>query len=328
MGLFVKSISLGFRAFPHLIISKLSYEFKWSAGIGVIAMFSILAMFTVPALVVLLPISYGALGAAMKLGTLHSMLEYIGLSKSYNTEFLIAEIIKITFVRAIIYLPVFIIVFGVLVSFYGQDYLMVAVTDQMAFYRVEYDGYALGHLPATMAALLLFALLSLIAEAILAVPTAAAAYGIGPSDHSFNGFWGMGYRWISVLFCRIIYLVFVAGIGLVGFVMAVDGFEYSDALNIVLSFVNQTPLKPLPSTVDTPNLDGLAAKTMFILWIILGYFSAPIWTATCALAFRERLAIEKRFEEANRPSPDTLRDNKAAAARALWEDRMPPSRRP
>ena len=42
--------------------------------------------------------------------------------------------------------------------------------------------------------------------ALFAVPTAAAAYAIGPSDRVFSGFWGIGFNFWPILTSRLSYI--------------------------------------------------------------------------------------------------------------------------
>jgi hypothetical protein len=298
-------LSLGTRAAPDVIISKFLYELKWSIYCALIAILSLVAMFMVPALIIFAPVSLAAAASAHSLGTLHSMLRVIGLADGYRTDYLISEIIKTSFVRGMAFAIIFAIVALVLWAGYGYDYLAVLFSDYKAFFAAEELRFESGKLPAFIVGLGVFGLFTIAMEAVLAVPMAAAAYAIGPTDRTFNGFWGLGYRWMPILGAWLMMglaLLVFAGIGLD---LLTEEFEIRSVLHLLASYVTGTPPDLESYPLRAPMIDSDGAEIVMILLIIFGCWLPPfLYAATCAIVFRERLALQEAEDEANRPTKE------------------------
>ena len=283
MSFFFKTLSLAIRAVPHLFVSKFLYEMKWGAVCGIIALFSLMAMFTVLSLVIFFPISLAVAQSATSLGTLHSMLGFIGHAKGHQTDYLMPEILKTSIVRGIGNGISFGITVGVLLIAYGSGYLSLLFQSPVEFGDLELERMRAGYIPATGVAVGVFAVLSLAMEAVLAVPMAAAAYAIGPSDRSFNGFWGIGFRFCTILLGWISFGLTLLFFGLISLDLLTEEFHLASVLHLLGCYVVGTAPDLVQYPINLPVFDSTGAKMAGVILFFFGaYLPSPLWAATCA----------------------------------------------
>ncbi|MBU2981689.1 GrpB family protein [Lentibacter algarum] len=331
MILFKRSLILAIQAFAHLFISKFCYEMKWGFAIGGIALLSAATIFISPMMIIILPLCVSVSNSAYTLGTQHSMLGYLGLAKGFTTEALLTEIIKTSFVRSIGYSVVFAIIAVVLLCSFSLEYLSGFLSNPPEFIKAEQALFMSGKLPAFVVGFLTFSACSLVYESIYAVPLAAAAYSISPNARGFNGFWGMGYRWKEVLFCRILYLLSVCLFALVLAAIFLSAKQVGIVTHYITSFATGAAPDFETYPVEALALTSLGAQLGFIAFMLFGvYLASPFLHAVRALVFRdklrEHLQTEEAAYEAAKPTPEMLRkaaEKKRADSRKLWKKRMP-----
>ena len=327
MTFILRSLALAVMATPFMLWSKLFLEMKWNFICGVIVFVCIAGVFTTPLFLVFIPFALAAAHSATSLGSLHSMLVYVNLAKEFDTELLPEEILKTSIVRAAGYLVAIGVTGVLLLGLYGWDYLALSFQDYQGFVQVETSKIGSGQIPAFLVALISFKFLFLLMEAVFAVPMAAAAHGLGPSDRNFNGYWGIGFRWFQIYITWLFWgFVLLFLIGLVFEFLATE-FELRSVFHLIGSFISGTPPDlvnyPIKEPVFSSNISRFAAA---ILLLASSYLPAPLWAASCAMAFREKLVLEKEEQIRLKPCPDELREKqemKRRAAASLRSDRMP-----
>ncbi|MCH9825175.1 MAG: hypothetical protein K0U50_07700, partial [Alphaproteobacteria bacterium] len=205
MSLLRYSFILAIRATPHLIVSKFFFEFRLGFY-GVLATFlAVLAAFTAPVMIIFVPLTIAFTNTANTLTNLHSLLGFIGVARRQRLEYLISEVIKISVMRGLSSLLASALVVFMLVGLYGPAHLADLFAAPLEALARDMALFNEGRIPAVLAASLLYTPFFLVLGALFAVPT-AAAYAIGPSDRVFNGLWGIGFNFWSILTSRLSYV--------------------------------------------------------------------------------------------------------------------------
>ena len=327
MSLLRYSFILAIRATPHLIVSKFFFEFRLGFY-GVLAtVLAILAAFTAPVMIIFVPLTIAFTNTANTLTNLHSLLGFIGVARRQKLEYLISEVIKISVMRGLSSLLASALVACMLVGLYGPAHFadlfaapLDALTRDMALFNE-------GRIPAVLAASLLYTPFFLVLGALFAVPTAAAAYAIGPSDRVFNGFWGIEFNFWPILTSRLSLLGVLGGFALFVVIFFIPEVSLRSLIHLAQSaFTGQTP-DLINYPISEPKFETRGAQIAFMLWIVFSsYLLQPFWLATAALSFRLALEQEEARDAVDTPCPDTRRaqeDAERAKTVDLRKARMP-----
>jgi len=148
---------------------------------------------------VFLPIAITLPSAAGKLSGLHSMLSFMRLKRDFSGEHMSSEVLKITFAQVPGYMVLIAIIGTVVFLVYIVDHVSRMHSDFESFIEAESALLKSGLLSAYLISVILFILLNLIVDAIYAVPTAVAAYGLDPRKRSYNRICGTGFR-VGIIF--------------------------------------------------------------------------------------------------------------------------------
>lgn len=326
MSLLRYSFILAIRATPHLIVSKFFFEFRLGFY-GVLAtVLAVLAAFTAPVMIIIVPLTIAFTNTANTLTNLHSLLGFIGVARRQRLEYLISEVIKISVMCGLSSLLASALVACMLVGLYGPAHFadlfaapLDALTRDMALFNE-------GRIPAVLAASLLYTPFFLVLGALFAVPT-AAAYAIGPSDRVFSGFWGIGFNFWPILTSRLSYIGVLGGFALFTVIFFIPEVSLRSLIHLAQSaFTGQTP-DLINYPISEPKFETPGAQIALMLWIVFnGYLLQPFWLATAALSFRLALEQEEARDAADTPCPDTRRaqeDAERAKTVNLRKARMP-----
>lgn len=308
MSLLRYSFILAIRATPHLIVSKFFFEFRLGFY-GVLATFlAVLAAFTAPVMIILVPLTIAFTNTANTLTNLHSLLGFIGVARRQRLEYLISEVIKISVMRGLSSLFASALVAFMLVGLYGPAHLADLFAAPLEALARDMALFNEGRIPAVLAASLLYTPFSLVLGALFAVPTAAAAYAIGHSDRVFNGLWGIGFNFWSILTSRLSYVGVLGGFALFTVIFFIPEVSLRSLIHLAQSaFTGQTP-DLINYPISEPKFETPGAQIALMLWIVFnGYLLQPFWLATAALSFRLALEQEEARDAADTPCPDTQR---------------------
>ncbi|WP_166415924.1 hypothetical protein [Cochlodiniinecator piscidefendens] len=169
-------------------------------------------------------------------------------------------------------------------------------------------------------------------EAFLAVPMAAAAYGIGPSDRDFNGFWGIGFQWQKILLTWITAALSILVFAIVSLDLLTEEFHASSVVHLIVSYTMGQAPDFVAHPINPPVFDTAGAQAIgVILMFFCVYLPSPFWVATCVVAFREALAVEEKERIRNLPTKAELLEQqraKSKKAETLWKQRMPGALKP
>lgn len=279
------------------------------------------------AMVLLIPVAMVAPQMAYKLGTLHSMLMFMGLTREFDNEGMTAEVIKTSFMQIPSYMVMIAIIGAVVYAMFGSDYLMLAISNPQAFWDAEATLLGTAQMSALGVALILFTVMLPLINSIYAVPMAAAAYGLDPRLASFNGFWGVGYRWKMIFFTTFIWNVVslillwvVIDMATVGSLIDIVREVNADRLNGTLPWVN-APLVQMHEPMPTQVVFAFLGLSFFQL--VLG---ANLLAACSGMAFREMLVADERQRAQNAPSAEDkvlMEREKSSEVKNLRQNRMP-----
>ena len=198
MNFIYRSFLIAVMATPSIIADKFFYEAKTEvkASIAAFVIFVLGSImltadisFATSLLLVLvfLPIAINLPSAADKLSGLHSMLSFMRLTRDFSGEHMSSEVLKITFAQVPGYMVLIAIIGTVVFLVYGVDHVSLMHSDFEGFIEAESALLKSGLLSASLISVILFILLNPIVDAIYAVPTAAAAYGLDPRKRFYNG---------------------------------------------------------------------------------------------------------------------------------------------
>ncbi|MFK7754734.1 MAG: hypothetical protein AB8B51_19585 [Sedimentitalea sp.] len=185
-----------------------------------------------------------------------------------------------------------------------------------------------GIVPISGTALGLLVGLTLMLEATMAVPMAAAAYGLGTRSHGFNGLWGLGHSWPSVLGCWAPLTILWAVLLLIMPMLFFEG-SLTEAWGQMLK--EQTAPPPAGAISSDGHDDGLGwthpGILVLLLLSLLGIVATPLWAATCVIFFRTKLGDDEMEETqqvaANKERQVERQDNRRETIRSLRQQRMP-----
>lgn len=317
MDLLKYSFLLAIRAIPHLIISKFLLEIRYSIyGALVMALLLGLAVIS-PVFFVLVPLGAATMTTCFTLTNLHSLLGFIGTTKKLNPEYLRAEIIKMSLVRGVVYMLATVPAALILLALYGSAHLGLFFSAPLEFLRADLALFAEHRLPALFVASFVYVPFFFVVEVLFAVPMAGAAYSIGASDRTFNGFWGIGYNFWPILISRLTYLAGIAGFALFTIEFLIPEVSISALWHLAQSYLTGTAPDLAAHPLAEPELGTPAAQIATILLIVFSsYLSQPLWLATSVLSFRRKLEEDIAEETRSQPSPEEV-----AAARAAEADR-------
>ncbi|WP_284378859.1 hypothetical protein [Amylibacter marinus] len=334
---------------PSLLWDKffLEYKLEIKSMIGAVAIYLLAAFLyhhnpTVSTMVVIvfLLASIGVVvpQVAYRIASFHSMLKFMNMASRFDKDAVTSENLKSTFTQVPLYMALTGLICGVLFWIYGADYMRVFFSDPRQFWDIEMERLLELKVPAFVVALGGYVLLSPVIQAVLAVPTAAAAYGADPVNRSFGGFWGVGHRAVTILLSNLIWKgILFALIWCVvnhqtqGAAAEILGKIYSETVEVgdidpiaaglkqeIESFVAELQREMAATESD----DILFACIALVHWIVGGH----LFAAGACMAFREHLVWVDQQIAKNIPSAQEL-EQKAQKlshnARKLWQSRMP-----
>lgn len=324
---FIKSGWLAFIAIPHLFTSKFLYEFKWNFVAGTVAMASVMLMFVIPPAIILAPFALAFSNGAYALGTLHSMLLFMGIGSSHCEKAMIPEVVKIGMIQSVGYFSIWVIAYGVLQFFIGHDYLSVLFSDPDTFITQEGARLDAGQWPAFAIAIAALIVLHTLWGSLVAVVMAAAGYGLGPKQESFNGFWGFGFRFLSILITRVGWLFLMTALIFLVALAIFPEVSWDSVKHFVTTLMNGRKEEIEALSIREPVLDSTAKKLIAVfLFLIWTRLPEAINAATACIAFSERLGIHKQERLDAMPTAAEKQAKYEAHAKemaSLREKRMP-----
>lgn len=340
MNFIYRSFLIAVMATPSIIADKFFYEAKTEvkASIAAFVIFVLGSVmltadisFATSLLLVLvfLPIAITLPSAAGKLSGLHSMLSFMRLTRDFSGEHMSSEVLKITFAQVPGYM-VLIAIIGILVFLvYGVDHVSLMHSDFEGFIEAESALLKSGLLSASLISVILFILLNPIVDAVYAVPTAAAAYGLDPRKRSYNGIWGTGFRagiiFITMLTWNLLFICFA----FLAIDMATVGSLFERVQQVNLTNLIGTFSDPSESFFEWHDPRPISSVVAFALLFVFQFVLRSNLLAACSgMAFRERLALEEQQEADAAPTlAEKLVEQRqhTYAIENLRQRRMPPS---
>jgi hypothetical protein len=292
---FFKSGWLAFIAIPHLFASKFLYEFKWNFVAGTVAMASVMLMFVIPPAIIFAPFALAFSSGAYALGTLHSMLLFMGIGSSHCEKAMIPEVVKVGMIQSVGYFSIWVITYGILLLFIGHEYLSVLLSDPETFATQEGARMDAGQWPAFAIAIAALIVLHTLWGSLVAVVMAAAGYGLGPKQESFNGLWGFGFRFFSILVTRVGWLLLMSTLILAVALAIFPEVSWDSVKHFVSTLMNGNREEIEALSIREPVLDSSAKKLIAVfLFVIWTRLPEAINAATACIAFRERLGIHEQ----------------------------------
>lgn len=340
MKFIFRSFVIAVMATPSIVIDKFFYEAKTEikASLGALAiLFFGSVMLTANLsfgtrlllIFVFLPIAITLPSSAGKLSGLHSMLSFMGLTRDFAGEHMSDEVLKITFAQVPGYMALIAIIGSVVFLIFGVDHVLMLHNDFEAFVAAESALLKSGFISASLTSFILFILLNPLVDAIYAVPTAAAAYGLDPRKRSYNGIWGTGFRagtifatmfaWNSLFICFAFFAVDLATVGSLS-----ERIQQVNLANFSSTFAD-----PSVSFFEWHDPRPAGTVLVFALLFIFQFVLRSNLLAACSgMAFRERLLLEEQQEADAAPSTaDRLawQQQRTLDIEGLRQKRMPPS---
>lgn len=268
MDLLKHSFILAVRATPHLIVSKFFFEFRLGFY-GVFAtMAAVLAAFTAPVMIVFVPLTIAFTNTANTLTNMHSLLGFIGVARRQTLDYLVSEVIKISMMRGLASLLVSLLVALMLIALYGTAHFAGTFSAPLETLLRDISLLNEGRIPALIAASLLYTPFSLILGALFAVPTAGAAYAIGPSDRVFNGFWGIGFNFWPILASRLAYMGLLGGFALLVVIFFIPEISLRSLVHIAQSALAGTKPDLLSYPISEPKFETMSSQIALLFWIV------------------------------------------------------------
>lgn len=290
---FFQSLTLAIKAAPYLFFSKLFFEMKMYWFMILIPFTLVSVVLVEPLLaIVMLPISFAAIQTAITLGTFHSMLAYLGYPKEFQSSDLTLEVIKMCIVRSIGFFIAYGALSAILYSSFSIDEFFLFLKNSHQFREVEMTRWESGNLPTSFVVIFLFLSFTMLVEAILAVPMAAAAYGISPTTRSFNGFWGLGFYWHKILTAWILLCVLMALLWFIVFEFFSTNPSWTAVIHYALAAITDTEPDLARYPFDSEFTSKGAGVATILLTIVTCLLPVPFWAATGTIAFERRLNIE------------------------------------
>ena len=331
MDLLKYSFILAIRAIPHLIVSKFVLEIRYSIYGSLAMLLALGAVVLSPMFVVFLPLSAAFMTTCFTLTNLHSMLGFIGSTGKLNQEYLRAEMLKMSMVRGAFYMLASLPVVLILLAIYGLEHFTLFFTSPWQFLRADLTMMLDHRIPSILLASFIYVPFFFVVEVLFAVPMAGAAYSIGETDRSFNGFWGIGYNFWPILVSRLTYIALVTCFTALVIEVLIPEVSLASLWHFAQSYLTGTAPDSLAYPLAEPALDSPASQLAALVLIVFsGYLSQPLWLATSVLSFRRKLEEETEAKALARPSPEDVAAARAAeAARArvstvsLRKARMP-----
>jgi hypothetical protein len=283
---------LAFIAIPHLFISKFLYEFKWNLLAMIVTMASIMLMFVFRPAIIIAPLAMAFASGAYALGTLHSMLLFMGVGSSHCEKAIIPEVVKVAMVQAVGYCAIFAIVYGVVLFAVGHEYLSALFADTQVFSVQEQGRIDAGQWPAFAIVITTWIVLHTLWGGLVAVVMAAAGYGLGPKQESFNGVWGFGFRFFTIVITRVGLMGFMSVIIIALAVAIFPEISWDSIKHLVSALLSGHQEEIAANAIRQPVMDSpgkqLIAVFLLVIWTRL---PEAINAATACMAFRERLNI-------------------------------------
>lgn len=340
MNFIYRSFLIAVMATPSIIADKFFYEAKTEvkASIAAFVIFVLGSVmltadisFATSLLLVLvfLPIAINLPSAAGKLSGLHSMLSFMRLTRDFSGEHMSSEVLKITFAQVPGYMVLIAIIGTVVFLVYGVDHVSLMHSDFEGFIEAESALLKSGLLSASLISVILFVLLNPIVDAVYAVPTAAAAYGLDPRKRSYNGIWGTGFRagiiFITMLTWNLLFICFA----FLAIDMATVGSLFERVQQVNLTNLIGTFSDPSESFFEWHDPRPISSVVAFALLFVFQFVLRSNLLAACSgMAFRERLALEEQHEADAAPTfAEKLVEQQqhTHAIENLRQRRMPPS---
>jgi hypothetical protein len=304
---------LAFISIPHLFMSKFLYEFKWNFIAAIVAFASIMLMFTIPPMIIFAPLAYAFSSGAYALGTLHSMLLFMGIGSSHCEKAMLPEVLKVGMIQSAGVIVIWVVVYGVVTTGFDAEYLSLFWTDTAAFMSQEEARLYAGQWPVIGLVLVLLFTMHAVWGALVGVVMAAAGYGLGPKQESFNGFWGFGYRWLTILLTQLGWNIIATGGVLIVVIAMSPEIPWDTVQHVFNAFVFGQELNMDAHPWALPVWDSTGQKLLGVfLLVIWNRFPEAIRAASNCKAFYERLQIHQQAKLDAMPT--------AAEKQAIYED--------